>query len=238
MKKVWFRLFFGVFLVTATSCSLSEDTQGIYIFSYGFDFSESDHGWQHGFSDYPASQDSSASELKYAYTNQPGGEKALMLSGNNHRDKLFMFVKKKLTDLKPETQYTITFDVQLSTSSKVGSNLTGNVDGESISLKVGALDKEPKKVIERGNVVMNIDKGDLTEDGADMIYIGNVLAPESESEYSLIARTNSTSKESPLLVQTNGDGELWLIVGTESGAAGVTTLFYNRINIALSIQNK
>jgi hypothetical protein len=237
MKTVWYRLFLGVFVVGFASCSFKEDTQGIYLFSYGFDFSESDHGWKHGFSDYPAGQDSNVYNLTYAYTYQPDGEKALMLSGYNYRDRLFMFIKKQLTDLKPDTEYTITFDVQLSTSSKAGSNPMGIADGENISLKVGALGVEPRSKVVQGSVVMNIDKGDLTDDGTDMIVIGNILAPESDSEYSLISRTNSTSKESPLLVRTNSNGELWLIVGTESGASGSTTVFYNRINIALSIQH-
>jgi hypothetical protein len=238
MKKVWYRLIFVAFLFGIASCNFKEDTQGIYLFSYGFDFSESDHGWQHGFSDYPADKDSTANNLKYDYTNQPGSEKALMLSGYNYRDRLFMFVKKELTDLKPDTEYTITFDVQLSTSSKAaGSNPPGIANGENISLKVGAMGIEPRSRVVQGNVIMNIDKGDLTEDGTDMIFIGNILAPESESEYSFISRTNSTSKESPLLVRTNSNGNLWLIVGTESGATGSTTVFYNRINIALSIQH-
>ena len=73
--------------------------QGISVFSVSFDFSQSEEGWKADFVDLPANaEDSGFYELKYSYTNLPANldaRKAIMLSGNNHSDDLFMFIKEK-----------------------------------------------------------------------------------------------------------------------------------------------
>jgi hypothetical protein len=227
MKAMCRLLFAGIFILLM-SCDQDEGKPGIDIFSETFDFNEDQHGFEGGFSDYPAGPDDSVVfELQYAYTVEPeGGEKAIMLSGNNRSDDLFMFLKKKLTGLQSNTDYTITFDVE------VGS---AGAPGETVFLKVGATDIEPKSVIDKGNFVMNIDKGNQAEDGIDMVTIGDVAAPSS-GVYVKINRTNA-STDRPLEVTSNNKGELWLIVGTDSGFKGTTTLYYTTISVVLSSPN-
>jgi hypothetical protein len=91
-----------------------QDSSGILVFSYGFDFSESQNDWVVDFTDFPAGTDSSSYELKFAYTDLPSNlatnKKSMMLSGNNHSDDLFMFMKRKVTDLSPNTDYTLVFE--------------------------------------------------------------------------------------------------------------------------------
>jgi len=36
-------------------------------------------------------------------------------------------------------------------------------------------------------------------------------------------------------LQSNSDGEIWLIIATDSGFEGTTTLFYRTINITITI---
>src|SRR4051812_41418319 len=99
-----------IFLLS--SCAMDSDAPSFRITSFTDDFNQSINGWQYGFSDYK-SEDSTAYELKYEYTTVPGiGKKAIMLSGKNQSDDLFMFVKRKLASLDPNTQYTVTFDVE------------------------------------------------------------------------------------------------------------------------------
>lgn len=238
------RLVFIFFIVFISSCSI-RDAGGIRIFSYSFDFSESDHDWKHGFSDFPVSpDDSTLYELKFAYTNQPitSDKKSLMISGNNHSDDLFMFVKKKLENLAPDTEYTLTFEVEFASDAKAGLVGIGGAPGESVFLKVGATNTEPRTVIENSTYIMNIDKGNQAESGSDMINIGNVAIPENSSSYSLVTLTNAPYKSNaynsvPLVVRSNSQGQLWLIVGTDSGFEGVTTLYYTKITSILSQAN-
>ena len=111
------RMIVFVCMMLLCSCSLSDDDKGISVFSVSFDFSESADGWTADFADLPANaEDSIFYELKHGYTNLPanlGMRKAIMLSGNNHSDDLFMFIKRKVTGLNPNTSYTLVFEVEL-----------------------------------------------------------------------------------------------------------------------------
>jgi hypothetical protein len=234
--KVACRVFFiGFLTISLFSCSLEDDKPGITIFSETFDFKEELYGFTGGFSDFPAGKDSSRYELKFAYTQEPEGNFAIMLSGNNHSDDLFMFLKKRLSGLKPSTDYTITYNVEFYSNARA--NVSGIAPGESVYLKVGATDLEPKSVIDKGKFIMNIDKGNQDKDGADMVMIGNVSVPDDTDGYVKTYRSNASSINKPLKVRTNNEGDLWLIVGTDSALAGVTTLFYTSINVVLSSSN-
>ena len=238
--KVVRGLFLAVFLSSLSSCALESGDAGLYIFSFEYDFSESTHDWVTGFSDYPAGPDDSAFfELKHAHTGCPtGGGKAIMISGNNHNDDLFMFIKKKISGLKPNSDYTLTFDVELASNAPHGVSGSNGAPGENVFLKVGASGMEPKSVIEENKFAMNIDKGNQGEGGEDMIPIGDIATLDTSGNYTIISRSNlASSNTQPLTGRTNSRGELWFIVGTDSGFEGVTTLYYTAINVVLSSPN-
>lgn len=234
MKAMLRLLFFAAFLALA-GCMSDADSAGISIFTENFDFSQDQHGWKHGFAEYPAGPDDSLYyELKYAYLTEPSGSNSIMLSGNNRSTELFMYLKRKLDGLSPNTFYTLTFNVSLFSDPHQG--LTGAVAaGENVYLKVGASSIEPKSLIDRNRYIMNIDKGSLDESGNDMIAIGNLSTPSGT--YTQINKSNSTNLNSPFRVKSNSRGEIWLIVGTDSGSSGKTTLYYSKINLTLSSAN-
>ena len=224
------------FLIILTTACSKDDLTDFLIFNHAFDFNDSDHGWQCGFSDYPSSADTASYELRFAHTTTPSGvaeQKALMLSGNNRSVNLFMFIKKKLTELEPDAEYIITFEVTLASNATEGMVGIGGAHGENVFLKVGATAIEPKSVIEGSMYTMNIDKGGHSEGGEDMVVIGNIATPASTSGYTTITHTNASSY-APFKVRTSSKGELWLIVGTDSGYEGKTTLFYTKINTIFS----
>lgn len=237
--KVRYRLFFGVFLFLATGC-LDADEQGILISSFTYDFTEDLYNWQPGFSDYPVGPDDSLFfELKYAYADKPANlapGKAVMLSGNNHSSDLFMFLKKKLDNLKPDSYYTLTFNVEFASNAQAGITGGVGVSGDSVYFKVGGSAIEPKSVVQNGIHVMNIDKGNQSEHGTAMINIGNIATHEQNETFQIINRTNSIYN-SPFEVKSNSKGELWLIIGTDSAFKGVTTLYYTKVNVVISIRN-
>jgi hypothetical protein len=66
-----------------------------------------------------------------------------------------------------------------------------------------------------------------------MISLGDIATATNATGYTLVTR-NNTMANSRYVAKTNADGELWLIVGTDSNYEGTTTVFYNRINVLFS----
>lgn len=97
-------------------------------------------------------------------------KRSVMLSGNINRD-LFMYLKKKVDNLRPGTDYKLTFNVELATDLDEAS---GSSDGP-VYLMAGASHREPKSLIENGNYVMNIDKGNAGTPGENMIVLADLL---------------------------------------------------------------
>ncbi|HEU5145726.1 MAG TPA: hypothetical protein VFT90_03390, partial [Chryseosolibacter sp.] len=69
--------------------------------------------------------------------------------------------------------------------------------------------------------------------GEDMISLGDIYADSNGASYALVSR-NNTMSNSRYVAKTNSNGELWLIIGTDSSLGGVTTLYYTRINVVFS----
>ncbi len=191
-------------------------------------------GWTGGFADFPANkEDSSAFELEFAYTEpieSKLSKRSIMLSGNNLNQDLFMYIKRKVENLKPNTDYTVTFNVELTSDLRSVEHLKGG----SVYLKAGATHREPKSVIDGDQYVMNLDKGNEHSSGEDMVTLGNLVEDGTGTAYSLITRSN-TMANSRYVARTNSIGELWLIVGTDSSVSGTTKIFYTRVKALLSV---
>src|SRR5688572_21238698 len=217
------------------SCSLSDNDPGISVFSASFDFSQSLHEWTADFVDLPAQDgDSSFYELKFAYTDLPtnlGNRKGVMLSGNNHSDDLFMFIKRKVTGLAPNTSYNLVFEVELASNVPLGSVGVGGSPAESVYLKAGASAIEPVKVESDSQYVLNIDKGNQSTSGTHAITLGDIAIPASSLNFAIITRNNASPTSTPFIAQSNNAGELWLIIGTDSGFEGTTTVYYTKVNV-------
>ena len=233
------KLIFLIGLTGLFGCDLSSDSSGILVFSHSFDFSESQGNWVVDFSDFPAGVDSSSYELKFAYTDRPANlganKKSMMLSGNNHSDDLFMFMKTKVTDLSPNTDYTLVFEVELASNAPKGAVGIGGAPGESVFLKAGAAGMEPKKVIEDNQYALNVDKGNQNAPGEIAIVLGDIAVSYDTQDFALINRNNTGN--APFIARSNSKGEIWLIVGTDSGFEGTTTVYYTRINVVFSATN-
>jgi len=221
-------------LVIFSACSFEGGNEGpLLIFSRDYDFNESQHEWIHGFAEYPAGpDDSTLYQLKYAYTDQVVDskltKKSVMLSGKNLNRDLFMFLKKKITGLKPNTDYTLTFTVELASEFEAAFLNAGG----SVYLKAGAVDSEPEREIRSGNYVMNIDKGNQETAGTDMTSLGEIVT-SGNNNYTLVTRNNAMAN-SRYVARSNSAGELWLIIGTDSNLEATTTVFYTRINVVFS----
>jgi hypothetical protein len=220
----------------AMSCA-TQDEDAISIKTNTFDFNEGENGWKHGFSQYRTVGDSAEAELKYAYADKPPSlpeGKGLMLSGKSSTPELFMFIKKQLTDLRPETDYTITVNVEVASSA---ASQTNNLAAPSVFLKVGAVSYEPLTIKTADKVIINVDKGEEDQDGSEMLNIGNIIGSNS-IDYNLTLKSSSSKNPTPILARTDSNGSLWIIVGTESNFNGTTTVFYSKVNVILTVTTK
>ena len=100
-------------------------------------------------------------------------------------------------------------------------------------MKAGASAVEPTAAEgDNRHLRMNIDKGNQSRGGEAMVVIGNVANPEVQGrEYRIKTLDNA---DLPLAVNTDAEGRVWLIVGTDSGFEGLTSLYYSRIDYQLS----
>jgi hypothetical protein len=224
------RLIVVIMLILLTSCTL-EDSSGIEIFSMNYSFANGDDGWVADFTDYPVSEDP-LSDSVYQWeakviTSAPAtdGQSAFMISCNNVSGDIFMFLKKRIDGLRPNTNYNVVFEVMLASNA---------VAGQGIILKGGASGMEPKKVIENNYYVLNIDKGSDTTSGENAISFGDIGTAESTADYSYLVKGNVNAYE-PFVAKTNSKGELWLVVGTDSLFEGTTTVYFTGVNLIFSV---
>jgi len=229
------KLFLSVLTVvifTVTGCGKGDNTMDPREFT--FNFTNDTEGWTGDFADYPNDPGVEDSyELEFSHSALPGplnsSDGALRQSGNNHSDDLFMFVKKKLTGLEANTDYKIDIEVEIATNVASGSFGVGGSPGEGVYIKAGASTKEPMKVLDNSDnhFRMNIDKGNQSQGGADMKLIGDFANGTDLNVYKLkILKTSG-----PVNVMSDSNGEVWIIVGTDSGFEAITTIYYNRISV-------
>lgn len=233
-----FFLSFSIVVISVLVGGCAAGDEKFSIFSSVYDFSTDTYGWSGDFADYKA-QDSLKSDLRFGFSNRPANisnfddQKSIMLSGNNQTKSLFMFLKKKVDGLIPNKEYTVVFEVEFAT------NVATLSSEDSIYLKVGATQQEPKKVIQSDYCRVNIDKGNAADDsGRDMTVIGSIgTSVEYTNDYTLVKKSNFSSAKKVIAVHANDNGEVWLVVGTDSTYQGTTSIFYTSINIVFSTSN-
>ncbi len=212
-----------------------EAANGGISFDFTFDFEEDAEGWTVGFADLPADYDQSTFEFEHGRRQLPDGLEGsgIFVQGHNRSDDLFMFLKKRVGGLAPNTTYMVHVSIDLATNVASGLIGIGGSPGESVFVKAGASTAEPTTVVgDNQHLRMSIDKGNQSQGGESMVVIGNVASSEvADGEYKI---KTLSSDARPISVETDSDGQVWLIVGTDSGFEGLTRLYYSRIAYTLS----
>jgi len=219
------RIFCFISLLLLGGCAEGED-EALEILAHTYDFNQNVSGWVAEFTDYPVNEDPKADTVyrwRAEYVDSPmsNGSKALLLSCNNLNGDIFMFVKKKIENLKPNTNYRLVYEISFS------SNLDA---GAGVTLKAGGSELEPKKIIENGYYTFNLDKGYATDSGENLASFGDA----GSASLGMVTKGN-TNAYSPLIVRSNSKGEIWLVVGTDSLVEGINSIYYSKINVILSV---
>lgn len=231
-------LFFATILTSSllifSACN-QEDIASQPGLPYQSTFQRDADGWTAEIVDYGTTQDS-IMEFKSVRAGLPTPldttRKSLMLSSMNRSDDAFMYLKKKVTGLQPNTDYSLTFEVELASQYATNSVGIGGSPGSGVYLKAGATSVEPIKEKKDNFYSLNIDKGAQATDGKDAITLGNVGTGDDVTGYKLITRSNTNK---PFTARSSDKGELWLLVGTDSGFEGLTTLYYSSIKVTTNV---
>lgn len=229
-------LFLSLITLLFSNCSDDEnDTTNPEFVELTFDFQNDTQSWEGDFADYPVGEEDFY-ELSYEFSYLPSPLNtnlgALKQSGNNHSDDLFMFIQRQLNELEPNTDYKVSFEIEFASNVANGMVGVGGSPGEGVAIKAGVTNIKPEKINQEGMYQMNIDKGNQGTGGSDMFLIGDFSNDTNQNEYTL----KNLVANNILTVSTNSSGELWLVVGTDSGFEATTTIFYNLIKVKLEKQ--
>lgn len=139
--------------------------------------------------------------------------------------------------LKPNTEYEVNLRFDVATSEAESSMGIGGGSASSVFVKAGVVDRAPS-VIEDSTYAntpyyrLNLDKGNQSTDGKDVALLGNIAKPDAEkSGFQL------KSFEHAFTVKSNAAGELYVIIGTDSGYEGLQTLYFTNIDLTLVPKN-
>jgi hypothetical protein len=209
-------------------------------FSKVWDFTTDAEGWTDGFCDYPPNL-GTGYDLMFEWMTLPpdlaaGG--GLRISGNNHSDDLFMYITRAITGLRPNVAYLMDVVLVIGTNASAECGGIGGSPGTSVAMKIGASATAPSAQLDnQGWLRLNLDKGNQSNGGADLKVvgdIGNTLPCVTGGSAPYQAKTLTLSKFS---VTSSADGTVFVILGTDSGFEGITTLFYDRVSLTLTPAN-
>ncbi|HHT0592226.1 TPA: hypothetical protein ACTXXA_002211 [Legionella anisa] len=229
---------FFIFLIASYSAFALNNPE---LKSYKYTFSKKEN-FKVSFADYPKGEEKffelqfkNGAKLPHEINTSLHG---LKISGNNHSDDLFMYAYKKIKDLKPNTTYQVSFSLEFASNAPEGSIGSGGSPGDSVYVKIGAVSHKPQRYVDDSNHYrINLDKGNQALDGKDMITIGSIGVETANSIYRLktlpyLPSEEIQSKLANYTTRTNNKGEVWLVLGTDSGFESTTTIFYTNLSAA------
>ena len=214
------------------SCNQDDDFNAVK--NVDSNFEQTTDSWSVDFADFGADQDTTIFEFGSEIAPLPSPldttKKALRVQSHNRSDDVFMFLKKKVSGLDPNSTYSVIYDIDLGTNAAQATLGIGGSPSESVYLKAGASPNEPIVKLVNGFYEVTIDKGQQATGGSEMTVLGDISNGKDSTTYTLVKRSNA---EAPVTVKPNANGDIWLCVGTDSGFEGLTTLYYDRIKVTI-----
>lgn len=224
-----------------------------------YDFESGDEGWNAALAEYPVDEED-LYEFEVEQTTSPVNDEegSLLLSASNPNGNLFMYASKQISGLEPSTQYQVSYTLNVSSSVYIDTtgfvsdttgvdndttgidtdttDVAGNNDdlftnlNDSVVIKAGAVSEEPVTQTNVDNILklIGISIGEPGIDGADLVVIGSFAADTTDVGFT----EQTVSTTTPISVITNDDGDLWLLVGTESFGTK-TDIYLNSINVLI-----
>lgn len=209
-----------------------------------YDFVDGSDGWASDVSDF---SDATRPEDVVSETGvEPPGidttDGTFHLAASNRSDDVFVYMSRRVgpdDGLAPDASYRIAFEVVAASNAPSNCVGIGGAPGEAVWLKVGASTRQPTPVEEDGDTRLNIDKGNQSQGGEDAEVAGDIAngipceeALDAGSPYAMVSWEHELTEP----VETHDAGELWLLVGTDSGFEGRSGLYYDTVRVTLTPQ--
>jgi len=240
-----FLIFFTTSVIAQSSTNCPPSTV-----NFTFDFAlNSTEGWIPIFAEYnlATKEEGLNTSIEVLPANADGYQQrhtGFRFSTNNRADDLFAGLKKEISGLFPGANYTLNFTLEFASNIGEGCIGIGGAPGESVYVKSGASTVEPlTENVEPFNFI-NIDKGNQAVSGPAGASSGNIVASQSTNCDSLeapfytvtLTHGHQASPGAPLYeVSADEHGNMWLLVGTDSGYEGITVIYWQKISVVLSL---
>ncbi len=223
------------FILSLTACNAELNLGDIDLpEQLRFDFENGAQGWTAGFSDYDTEL-ADGFELQSGVRAIPSTDRdGFYLAGKNQSDDLFMFIKSRFRGLQQSTRYVA--DISADIYSNAGSNCVGigGSPGESVYVKFGFAETEPQQA----GYDLNVDKGNQSNSGTNANVIGNLATTDADcTGTTLGSKTVGTTSQTQLEFTTTAEGRIWLFVGTDSGFEGLSEVYFDNIEITVSVKD-
>ena len=207
-----------------------------------FDFRNGKQDWEAGFAEYHADMEMQLDSGLRPLPSELGIEgTGFYLQGMNRSDDLFMFLTRGLTSadgILPGQDYRVSYRLVIASNAPTGAIGIGGPPGEAVFLKAGATPVRPETHLDENDYwMLNVDKGGGNSGEGDAATIVGTVEnglPAEEIDFSnppYVALERS--HEHSYVVTAGDDGELWLLVGTDSGFEGLTGLYYLQIDVTI-----
>jgi hypothetical protein len=218
-------------VLALAGCEGEETPNGTLV--YTFEFAQDESGWDAFFSDYPEGEEEFY-ELEFQRTGLPAplnnSTFALKLSGNNHSDDLMSLIYRKFEGLKPNTNYRVTFDIDM--ASITPSNSVGVGGSPDLAFGAGGISVAPSNTIDdQDHYRPNFEGFQNGQSNNVFKMLGRIGVQENTTQWTMINRHN---RNNPITLKSNEQGALWLMMGTDSSFESTTTLYFKKITIRIT----
>jgi hypothetical protein len=193
------------------------------------DFSAWMNMWTGASSDYYAATAPTEVVFRMEALPAPIEGRGVLISGRNHSDDLFLYIKRRFEGLRPVTTYELAFTLHYVSNAPKGCAGVGGAPGESVWIKAGASNLEPRTVVLDGRYTTNIDHGVQGSSGRDMVVLGNLATSNTDCR----TRRYEERAASAVLrsVRTDGAGGLWLVIGMDSGFESASQVYFRNLSV-------
>lgn len=149
------------------------------------------------------------------------------ISANNYSADMYMFMKKELgrsQGVIPGRHYLVTIKTVFASNAPTGCLGPGGGPGEAVILKANVLNVGPEISVDEDRYVRT-----SFNHGRAISNIANGVDCEvARGEYVSLSRVG------PIIRARAGkDGRLWIVLGTDSGYEGKTSLYYQQVEVFL-----
>ena len=219
-------------LLLSAGCLNTEGTVGSVTLDFDFNSPTQGDGWTAGAADFPvarAADVGAVGDRRLLPAAISTTRQGLYQAGTNVTGDLFLFFKKRLIGLIPNTSYKISISLEF------GSNLHSGCTtgpGPQVWLKAGVSALEPTSDPNAGGIYrMSIEKGDQSDPGL-FTQLGDIRngltgCPPPGT----LALRATTAQMQLATVVTDSQGGFWMFIGTQSTALARHEVYFNHLTI-------